>query len=151
MGILPIETDSRLWHIPFHQVADIPEFLVEGKERDYLSMFYKVWAYNPEAITEADIDEYVSHYSAPGGMRAGFEYYRAFPIEEEQNRGFSKVKLQMPVLALGGEYSFGTAALKSMKLLATNVSGGTVPFSGHWIAEERPVFLIKELAKFFSE
>ena len=92
MGILPIETDSRLWHIPFHQVADIPEFLVEGKERDYLSMFYKVWAYNPEAITEADIDEYVSHYSAPGGMRAGFEYYRAFPIEEEQNRGFSKVK-----------------------------------------------------------
>jgi pimeloyl-ACP methyl ester carboxylesterase len=108
-------------------------------------MFYKVWAYNLEAITEADIDEYVSHYSAPGGMRAGFEYYRAFPIEEEQNRGFSKVKLQMPVLALGGEYSFGTAALKSMKLLATNVSGGTVPFSGHWIAEECPDFLIRSL------
>ncbi|MGB8086822.1 MAG: alpha/beta hydrolase [Nitrososphaeraceae archaeon] len=151
LGILPIKTDSRLWHIPFHQVPDIPEFLVEGKERDYLSMFYKVWAYNPEAIAEADIDEYVSHYSAPGGMRAGFEYYRSFSIEEEQNKEFSKIKLQMPVLALGGEYSFGTAALESMKLLATNVSGGTVPFSGHWIAEERPDFLIKELAKFFSE
>ena len=56
---------------------------------------------------------------------------RAFPIEEEQNREFSKVKLQMPVLVLGGEHSFGTAALVSMKLLATNVSGGIVPFSGH--------------------
>jgi pimeloyl-ACP methyl ester carboxylesterase len=151
LGILPKETDSRLWHVPFHQVPDIPEFLVEGKERDYLSIFYKFWAYNPEAITEADIDEYSSHYSAPGGMRAGFEYYRAFPTQEEQNREFSKVKLQMPVLALGGEHSFGTAALKSMKLLATNVSGGIVPFSGHWIAEERPDFLIKELLKFFSE
>jgi pimeloyl-ACP methyl ester carboxylesterase len=84
-------------------------------------------------------------------MRASFEYYRAFPTQEEQNREFSKVKLQMPVLALGGEHSFGTAALESMKLLATNVSGSIVPFSGHWIAEEHPDFLIKELAKFFSE
>ena len=84
-------------------------------------------------------------------MRAGFEYYRAFPIDEEQNREFSKVKLQIPVLALGREYSFGGAALESMRLLATNVSGGIVPFSGHWIAEERPEFLLKELAKFFSE
>jgi pimeloyl-ACP methyl ester carboxylesterase len=57
----------------------------------------------------------------------------------------------MPVLALGGEHSFGTAALESMKLLATNVTGGIVPVSGHWIAEERPDFLIEELARFFSE
>ena len=137
--------------VDFGMFPDIPEFLVEGKERDYLSIFYKFWAYNPEAIIEADIDEYTSHYSAPGGMRAGFEYYRAFPPQEEQNREFFKVKLQMPILALGGEHSFRTAALESMKLLATNVSGGIVPFSGHWIAEERPDFLIKELAKFFSE
>ena len=57
----------------------------------------------------------------------------------------------MPVLALGGEHSFGSAALNSMKSLATDVRGGIVPFSGHWIAEERPDFLIKELAKFFSD
>lgn len=57
----------------------------------------------------------------------------------------------MPVLALGGEHGFGTAALESMKLLATNVTRGIVPLSGHWIAEERPDILIEELAKFFSE
>ena len=57
----------------------------------------------------------------------------------------------MPVLALGGEHSFDTAALESMKLLATNVTGGIVPLSGYWIAEGRPDFLIEELAKFFSE
>jgi pimeloyl-ACP methyl ester carboxylesterase len=66
-------------------------------------------------------------------------------------RYFSKVKLQMPVLALGGKHSFGTAALESMKLLATNVTCGIVPVSGPWIAEERPDFLIEELAKFFIE
>jgi len=84
-------------------------------------------------------------------MRAGFEYYRAFPTTVEQNKDHANVKLQMPVLALGGGYSHGTAALESMKSLATDVRGGLVPFSGHWIAEERPDFLIDELERFFSE
>jgi hypothetical protein len=54
----------------------------------------------------------------------------------------------MPVLALGGEYSFGTAALDSMKSVATDVRGGIVPLSEHWIPEERPDFLVKQLAAF---
>jgi hypothetical protein len=49
----------------------MPEALVEGKERLYLTWFYRNLAYNPSAIKQADINEYVSHYSAPGGMRAG--------------------------------------------------------------------------------
>jgi pimeloyl-ACP methyl ester carboxylesterase len=137
------------WWFRFHQTPDIPEMLTAGKEREYLSWFYR-YAYNPAAITQADIDEYVSKYSAPGGMRAGFEYYRAFPTTLEQNKDHANVKLQMPVLALGGEYSFGTAALDSMKSLATDVRGGTVPLSGHWIAEERPDFLTEQLFKFFG-
>jgi pimeloyl-ACP methyl ester carboxylesterase len=56
----------------------------------------------------------------------------------------------MPVLALGGKCSFGTAALDSMRLLATNVSGGIVPDSGHWIAEEHPDYLVGQLLKFFG-
>ena len=99
------------WWFKFHQTSDIPEMLTAGKEREYLSWFYR-FAYNPEAITEADIDKYVSSYSAPGGMRAGFEYYRAFPTTLEQNREHANVKLQMPVLALGGEYSFGTRCFR---------------------------------------
>jgi pimeloyl-ACP methyl ester carboxylesterase len=138
------------WWFSFHQTPDIPEMLTAGKEREYLSWFYR-FAYNPEAITENDIDKYVASYSAPGGMRAGFEYYRAFPITLEQNREHANVKLPMPVLALGGEYSFGTAALDSMKSLATDVRGGIVPLSGHWIPEEQPDFLVKQLAAFFSE
>lgn len=142
--------ETCCWWFSFHQTPDIPEMLTAGKEREYLSWFYR-FAYNPEAITEADIDRYVASYSAPGGMRAGFEYYRAFPITLEQNKEHANVKLPMPVLALGGEYSFGPAALTSMKSLATDVRGGIVPLSGHWIAEERPDFLINELARFFSD
>jgi pimeloyl-ACP methyl ester carboxylesterase len=37
-----------------------------------------------------------------------------------------------------------------MKILAQNVQGIIVPNSGHWIAEEQPVFLVKLLNHFFS-
>jgi len=56
----------------------------------------------------------------------------------------------MPVLALGGEHSFGSSALTSMKSLAIDVRGGIVPFSGHWIPEEQPKFLTDQLFKFFG-
>ena len=69
-----------------------------------ISGFYR-GAYNPEAITEADIDKYVNRYSAPGGMRSGFEYFRAIPVDEGQNIENTKTKLQMPILVMGGSAS----------------------------------------------
>src|SRR3954453_20134289 len=146
-----------LWWGVFHQTPDVPEALVQGKEMIYSSWFYHNLAYNPAAITQADINEYVSHYSAPGGMRAGFEYYRAFPQDAIQNMNYSKTKLTMPVLALGGGYipTFGgTITMPSivygMKILAQNVQGVKVPNSGHFIPEERPDLVIKMLDNFFG-
>jgi len=49
------------WWFAFHQVPDLPETIVQGHEQEYLSWFYKGLAYNPEAITQSDIDEFVSH------------------------------------------------------------------------------------------
>jgi pimeloyl-ACP methyl ester carboxylesterase len=146
-----------LWWVIFHQVPDVPEALVQGEEMTYLSWFYQNLAFNPAAITQAAIDEYVSHYSAPGGMRAGFEYYRALPQDAIQNMNYSKTKLTMPVLTLQGGYIpvFGGNVTMSsieygMKQLAQNVKGITVPNSGHWIAEEQPVLVVKLLNNFLS-
>jgi pimeloyl-ACP methyl ester carboxylesterase len=146
-----------LWWVIFHQTPDIPEALVQGKEMMYLSWFFHNLAYNPAAITQPDINEYVSHYSAPGGVRAGFEHYRAFPQDAIQNQNYSKTKLTMPVLALGGGYipTFGgnitmPTVIYGMKILAQNVQGVTVPNSGHFIPEERPDFVIKLLINFFG-
>ena len=142
----------------FRKVPDIPEMLTFGKEKEYLSSFYKGLAYNPYAIkilplkkiTQADIDEFVSHYSTPGGMRAGFEYYRAFSQDAEDNKeSAANGKLTIPVLvlsgdiypALGGDLP-GSTTLKATQALAENVTGVTVPLSGHWIPEEQPQFVI---------
>ena len=52
-------------------------------------------AYNPSAITEV-IDVYANHASSPDGMRAGFEYFRAFPQDAEQNKDSAKSQLTIP-------------------------------------------------------
>jgi hypothetical protein len=100
MPFTAVSVRMPTWWSVFQQVPDMPEALVQGKELMYLSWFYHNEAYNPAAITQADINEFVSHYSAPGGMRAGFEYYRAFPQDAVENQNYSKTKLTMPVLAL---------------------------------------------------
>jgi pimeloyl-ACP methyl ester carboxylesterase len=152
-GFLPPEFGQNgPWWFAFHQVPNLPEVLVQGKEREYLSWFYKGLAYNSEAVTEADIDEFVRKYSAPGGMRAGFEYYRVFDEDAEQNRELvNKSKLQIPVLVLAGDIypiAFrgdvpGNPVLNGVRALVKNVTGTIVPFSGHWILEEQPEFVIE--------
>jgi pimeloyl-ACP methyl ester carboxylesterase len=150
-NIRQINRRSGIWHLAFHSVRDLPEALVAGRERTYLSWFYRSAAYNPTAISEAEIDEYVRCYSAPGAMRAGFEYYRAIFTDVDHNKENAKTKLKMPVLALGGERGFHVLPLRSMKELAGNVRGGVVERCGHWIAEERPEYLIDQFTAFFGE
>jgi pimeloyl-ACP methyl ester carboxylesterase len=124
----------------------------------YLSWFYHNLAYNPSAITQADIDEYVNHYSAPGSMHAGFQYYRAYLQNQIQNENYSNAtKLTMPVLAMASSYipALGgnittNAVHKQMMALAQNVQGIPVPNSGHLIPEEQPGFVIDQLFKFFG-
>ncbi|MGB8777933.1 MAG: alpha/beta hydrolase [Nitrososphaeraceae archaeon] len=90
-------------------------------------------------------------------MRAGFEYYRAIPLDAMQNQNYSKTNLTMPVLTLQGGYIpvFGGNITMSsveygMKQLAQNVTGITIPNSGHFIAEEQPDVVVKLLNNFFS-
>jgi pimeloyl-ACP methyl ester carboxylesterase len=80
-----------------------------------------------------------------------------FPQDAIQNQNYSKTKLTMPVLAVGGGNSAVggpnvamSSVVYGMKILAQNVQGIIVPNSGHWIAEEQPVFLVKLLNHFFS-
>src|SRR5215510_11921794 len=143
-------TLPHAWYFRFQMVRDLPEALISGRERMYLSWFYRM-AYNPTAISEEDIDEYVRCYSAPGGMRAGFEYYRAIFTDLEHNNVNARTKLAMPVLALGGERGFGEMTLRSMQVVAENVRGGLIEQCGHWIAEERPDYLFEQLVSFFNE
>jgi len=147
-----LQSDPSVWHFSFHNVANLPEALVEGRERTYLTTgFYYPKAYNPAAFTEERIVEYVRHYAAPGGVRAGFSYFRAFATDVKQNREYARTKLPMPVLALGGAQSYGAHIVRQVEAVATNVTGGSIPQCGHWIPVEQPQELTQRLLAFVGD
>jgi pimeloyl-ACP methyl ester carboxylesterase len=145
---------GKRWHHAFHRTLDLPEALIQGRERVYCSWFYRHFAHRPDAITEADIDEYLRTYAEPGALRAGLAYYRAIPQDVADNRAAAaRLTLPMPVLALGGADAWGRGLepLESLRRVAKDVRGGAVEQCGHFIPEERPEFLAAQLLAFFGE
>ncbi|GAA1360806.1 alpha/beta fold hydrolase [Streptomyces beijiangensis] len=148
-----LRSDPRVWHFAFHGARDVAEMLVAGRERQYLQTFFNVRNSDPSAIGPADLDIYTEAYSAPGAMRAGFELYRAFDQDAEDNRTALKRngKLTVPVLALGGAVSTSGSLLgEMMHEVAEDVTAQIVPGTAHWIAEENPQALLVALLDFLG-
>lgn len=145
-----LQSYKTLFHLSFNARPDIAVMLVTGREREYLTHFYRD-CYNPGAFSLQDIDEYIAAFSAPGAMRASMAHYGALPTSFRQMQELAKTKLEIPVLALGGEISFGAGVEKSLRQVANNVRGGVIKGSAHWIAEEQPQALLQKLHDFFDE
>jgi pimeloyl-ACP methyl ester carboxylesterase len=136
-----------MWH--FHFYGEVPLALVEGRERIYFEHFWNDFAADPRhSIPEADRRIYAQAYAQPGGMRAGFEYFRAFEQDAQDFAALSKTPLTMPVLVLAGEKSGGHFLIDQAKQVASNVRGQVITGSGHWLLEEAPDTVIPALAGF---
>ncbi|EMD92595.1 hypothetical protein COCC4DRAFT_130842 [Bipolaris maydis ATCC 48331] len=130
-----------LFHFVFHRVPDLPEFLIAGKEREYLKHFFDKLLFSSAAITPADVDNYVLAYEQPGAVRAGLEVYRAFERDAEENREWlaEKGKVRVPSLVLMGKECM---LLEGAEEMARECHEGaevvSVEGAAHYIAEENP-------------
>jgi len=133
-----IKQSPLLWHFNFRGPDE--ERLVAGRERIYLDRFYNELSADPKKIDEATRQHYAALYARPHAMHDAFEQFGAFNQDAIDNKALLAKggKLTMPVLALGGEKSFGTAQADTLRFVATNVTMGIVPGSGHWIMDENP-------------
>lgn len=139
-----------LWHFNFRG-PDVDR-LVKGRERIYLDRFYNELSANPKSIDENTRRHYARLYARPGAMHAAFNQFAAFNQDAVDNKAFAaKAKLPMPVLALGGDHSFGAQQADIMRLVATNVEGGIIANSGHWIMEEQPAATVKTVRAFLEK
>lgn len=146
-------THNKIFQFFWHAVPELPEEMTAGRERQYLAWFFKAKAAKPEAISAADLAEYARVYSQPGYMKAGFDYYRAFFTDHEQNRRSMEIKLAMPVLTIGGDISkaTGDTMLKAMQGAAMNVSGGSLTGCGHYLPEECPQEVTQQILDFLGK
>jgi pimeloyl-ACP methyl ester carboxylesterase len=138
-----------LWHFSFY--GPDAERLVKGRERIYLDRFWNEFSADPKKFDEASRKHYAKLYAAAGAMHAGFEQFKAFDQDAADNKTFvAKGMLTMPVLAVGGEKSFGPMMGTVMRAAATNVQTAVVPNSGHWVMEENPAATIKLIVDFLK-
>ncbi len=137
-----------VWHFNFH--GPDAERLVQGRERIYFDRIWNDFTGDPGKPDDATRDFFAATYAQPGGMRAGFAQFAAFSQDAKDNQIFAKTKLTMPVLAVGGEKSFGPLQAVIMRAVATNVQEAVVAGSGHWLMEERPSETVALLRKFLD-
>jgi pimeloyl-ACP methyl ester carboxylesterase len=139
-----------LWHFRFG--GPDMERLVAGRERIYLDRFWNEFSATPKRFSETARRHYAKLYARPGAMHAGFAQFAAFDQDAVDNKTFVAAgKLDVPVLALGGEKSFGTTMAAVMRFAANDVEEGVIPDAGHWVMEENPSATIAVVRAFLEK
>jgi len=137
------------WHFAFHQQKDLPEILVRNNVASYLNYFFQGLSYNKRALNAAEVYPFIEAYSNDEVLHAGFETYRAFDLDAEENQKSLSSKLKIPLLAIGGEYSrMKNSVFEQFEEVAEQLSWKIAPGSGHYIPEEAPDWLAKTIIEF---
>ena len=132
-------TNPKVWHFNFRG-PDV-ERLVAGRERILLDRFYNELSADPAGIDEQTRVHYATLYAMPGAIHNALGgQFAAFARDAEENQAlFAKGgKLSMPILAIGGDHSYGAAMKTELDAVASHVDGAVITNSGHWIMEEQP-------------
>ena len=137
-----------LWHFDFG--GPDMERLVRGRERIYLDRFWNEFAGTPSRIGEATRRHYAALYAQPDAMRAAFAQFRSIRKDAEDNKKIFATKLTVPVLAIGGEKSFGAMEAVVMRNAASDVTEVVIQDAGHWLMEEQPAATMKAVRQFLD-
>jgi pimeloyl-ACP methyl ester carboxylesterase len=143
--------NPKVWHFNFRG-PDV-ERLVAGRERILLDRFYNELSATPASIDDETRDHYAALYARPGAIHDAFSgQFAAFVQDAIDNQELvSKGKLTLPVLAIGGDHSYGAHLATEIGFAASNVRSAVINNSGHWIMEEQPQQAIAVIIPFLEE
>jgi len=144
---LPGPLNDRLWHLGFNRIDRLNEQLVAGRE----DLFFR-WEFDAAAkkLPDEVIDHYVRMLSNPDSLSGSFGWYRALDTTIAQDQQRKTRRLAMPVLAIGGEASFGAHVGEALNAVADDVRGIVIPGVGHFVAEEAPEEMLAALSGFLA-
>ena len=144
---LPTPLNDRLWHLGFNRIEGLNELLVTGRE----DAFYR-WEFDAAAkpLDDETIGYYVRTLSNPDSLRGSFGWYRAIDETIAQDEERKNTPLTMPVMAIGGERSFGELVGQAVSAVAPDAQSVVIPETGHFLAEESPEELLAALTPFLT-
>lgn len=151
-GIPDAAGNIRSWHFAFNRLPDLPELLIEGREREYLAWLFHSKSVQHEVFDDAALDEYTRILAAPGALAAGLAYYRenlgAGGLDAARARG--ALRLPMPVLAVGASWGVGATLFEGLRERADRLDGVVFEDCGHYVPEEQPERLVAAIEEFWA-
>ena len=151
------ELGAKYWHWLFHLQPDLPERLAGADVAGYLSYFFEKWTFAREGLDDAAVAEYVRAFSRPGALRCGFDDYRADPVDagHDEDDAAAGRRIGVPLLALwGAEGVMATLPIldlwREYAAEADLVRGRAIERCGHFVPEEAPAELLRELRPFLA-
>jgi hypothetical protein len=142
------------WFFMFHQIPDLPEALIAGREDIWLRHFFSDWCHDPMTISGEAFQTYVKAYRAPGAVRGAMSDYRASAEDVAQDLEDAARKIRCPVLSLWGVDFGAVGRLFDMKAIwsemAENLSVAPIERCGHLPQEEQPEAVNRLLLDFLD-
>ncbi|MFE0629409.1 alpha/beta fold hydrolase [Streptomyces sp. NPDC058864] len=140
------------WHWGMFQMP-LAEHLIAGHERVFVEEMITAYLVgNKSPFTPSDFDYYADFLKEPGRTKAWMSVYRQFRANVQQNKEFlARGKLEMPILAVGAQDSFGGMIVDQWRDYAVNVDGRVLENSGHFVTEEKPQEVTDMLQSFLQK
>ncbi|HEY9749141.1 MAG TPA: alpha/beta hydrolase [Allocoleopsis sp.] len=146
----------RSWYVFAFQVPGLPEWLIQQNLKNFVQEFFRGQAVRKGAFTAEDAQMYEAALSKPGVLAAAMNYQRQLFSLQNLLRQWrrSPEPITVPTLVLWGEED----SLLSAKLtegldqfIAAPFKLKFVPHCGHWIQQEAPQTVNRELLSFLQQ
>lgn len=131
------------WHFAFNALPELPELLIEGREREFLAWLFRSRTPTPGVFDDAALDEYARVYRGRDAIASALGYYRAIETTSRQMAARRDgPKLTMPILAVAAGLGVGATMTAALEPIGTDVRGLVIDGCGHYVPEERPDALL---------
>lgn len=131
------------WILPL--APGVPERLIVGNERAFLTWFYEGATARPEVMDDRIVEEYLRTFSGRTGVLGAMGVYRAAFDSIAQTDPLKADKVDVPVIAIGGFKGLGDKVGEGVARVAKRVTTETIENCGHFVPEERPDVVIRHI------
>ena len=133
------------WHLALFTIPEAAEFLIRGREKEFLNWYFWHSSYSASAIISLEhVERYAAALAKPGYLRSMTEFLNGNIWREvEYFKPLRDDPIRLPLTVLWGEASLVPEEVSQglWGPTATSVRTVTVPKAGHWLGKHPPIFV----------
>ncbi len=143
----------RSWYVLAFQVPGIPEWLIQQNLKEFVTSLLQGQAVRKGAFSKEETQIFQNALAKPGVLSAALNHYRQMlsPLNWVKEWGHAPSPVTVPTLVLWGEEDplLSPAFTQELdRLITAPFQLQLIPHCGHWIQQEAPQTVNRELLQF---